>query len=174
MKKLTVAFSLLISLHLSAQEKVKADTTALHSIGGIVKEMLRLMSAGKGKARNFEALRNLFLPGARFTILNHSDSLPQGVESVSLDEFMELIHDDYYEQGYTERELVKTVNQFNGIAHVFQSFEGRDASNEAERGMNSYQLVYTGNRWWIANILWTVETAKVKLPAAYLKKQVAH
>lgn len=167
MKKLTAVFFLLCSMHVSAQEKVKADTTAYHSVRGIVKEMLRLMSAEKGKARNFEALRNLFLPTARFTVLNHSDSIPQEVETVSLDEFITLIQDDYYEQGYIEREIISTVNQFNGIAQVFQSFEGKDATNHKEKGMNSYQLVYTGHRWWIVSILWTLESEKIKLPLQY-------
>jgi hypothetical protein len=98
------------------------DTNAVKSIEGTVKEVLRLVSGEKGQARNWEALRNLFLPTATFTVLNNNDSIPRPVETVSLDDFIKLMHDEYYEQGYLEYEIGKTVDEYNGIANVFQSF----------------------------------------------------
>ncbi|AHF15615.1 hypothetical protein NIASO_11545 [Niabella soli DSM 19437] len=148
-----------------------ADTNAVKSIDGIVGEVLRLQSSERGKTRNWKALRNLFLPTATFTILNSKDSLNRPTETVSLDDFIELMHDDYYTEGYVEYETGKVVDEFNGIANVFQSFYGKDSKNEEARGINSYQLVYFKNRWWIANLLWTLETNKVKIPKKYLYKK---
>ena len=155
---------------LKAQKIVSPDTNAVKSINGIVKEVLRLQSGERGKTRNWKALRNLFLPTATFTILNTGDSLRQPTETVSLDDFIELMHDDYYEEGYLEYEKGKSIDQFNGIANVFQSFYGKDSKNEEARGINSYQLVYFEKRWWIANLLWTLETDKAKIPEKYLHK----
>lgn len=155
---------------LKAQEKMLPDTNAVKSVNGIVKETLRLISSEKGKTRNWEALRNLFLPTATFTVLNNNDSIPQPVETVSLDDFITLMHDEYYEQGYLEYETGKTVDEFNGIANVFQSFYGKDFEGKEERGINSYQLVYFHKRWWIANLLWTLETKMAKIPQKYLHK----
>jgi len=159
-------------ISLKAQETILPDANAVKSIDGIVKEVLRLQSGESGKTRNWKALRNLFLPTATFTILNinSSDSLRPPTETVSLDDFIELMHDDYYEEGYLEYETGKTIDEFNGIANVFQSFYGKDSKNEEARGINSYQLVYFGKRWWIANLLWTLETDKVKIPKKYLRK----
>jgi len=38
-----------------------------------------------------------------------------------------------------------------------------------ENGINSYQLVYFNKRWWIANLVWTVDNNGVKIPKKYLK-----
>ena len=153
-----------------AQNIMLPDTNAVKTINGIVKEVLRLQSGEKGKNRNWMALRNLFLPTATFTILNTGDTLRPPTETVSLDAFIELLHDDYYEEGYLEYETGKTIEQFNGIANVFQSFYGKDSKNEEARGINSYQLVYFKKRWWIVNLLWTLETDKVKIPKKYLQR----
>jgi hypothetical protein len=87
-------------------------------------------------------LRDLFLPTATFTVLNNTDSVGGLVETAKLDDFIKLMHDDYYEAGYLEYETGKTTDEYNGIAHVFQGFYGKDSENKEERGINSYQLVY--------------------------------
>jgi len=171
MKKLLCAFLGLIATMTSvAQEKMSSDTNAVKSIDGIVREVLRLVSGEKGQTRNWEALRNLFLPTATFTVLNNNDSIPHPVETVGLDDFIKLMHDEYYEQGYLEYEIGKTLNEYNGIANVFQSFYAKDSENKEERGINSYQLVYFEKRWWIVSLLWTGDTNGAKIPKKYLRK----
>ncbi|HEY4154683.1 MAG TPA: hypothetical protein VGM24_04630 [Puia sp.] len=170
MKIIWTFFFFLGSLISSKAQEMLPDTNALKSVDGIVKEMLRLESGKKGQIRNFKALRNLFLPTATFTILNDSDFAGQPTETVSLDDFMKLLHDEYYEEGYLEYETGKTIDEFNGIANVFQSFYGKDSEKREARGINSYQLVYFGKRWWIASILWTLESNKVKIPKKYLRQ----
>ena len=171
MKKiLSVFFSLITTMTLAAQVKMSSDTNAVKSIDGNVKGVLRLVSGENGQTRIWEALRNLFLPTATFTVLNNNDSIPQPVETVSLDDFIKLMHDEYYEQGYLEYEIGKTIDEYNGIANVFQSFYGKDSENKEERGINSYQLVYFEKRWWIVSLLWTGDMNGVKIPKKYLRK----
>lgn len=155
---------------LKGQEMMLPDTNALKTVNGIVNETLRLISSEKGKTRNWEALRNLFLPTATLTVRNDNDSITQPMETVTLVEFIDLMHNEYYENGYLEYEMGKTVEEFNGIANVFQSFVGKDSEGKKERGINSYQLIYFDKRWWIANLLWTLETNSVKIPKRYLRK----
>jgi hypothetical protein len=170
MNHLVTTLFFLISTNLVAQDEMAADTNAVNSINGIVKEALRLISGEKGKSRNWDAFRNLFLTTAEFTVLNHSDSIPQPVETVCLEEFIKLMHDQYYDQGYLEYEINKVVEEYNGIANVFQSFYGKDSENKEEKGINSYQLVYFRSRWWIANLVWTGDSNGVKVPEKYLGK----
>jgi hypothetical protein len=170
MKKMLAAFFLIFSIRSQGQQMVKSDPAAVHSVDGIIKEMLRLISGKNGETRNWEALRNLFHPQATFTVLSHGDSAPARTETVSLDTFIQLMHDPYYEQGYLERETGKTIDQYNGIAHVFQGYYGKDSENREERGINSYQLVYYSNRWWILHILWTGDSNGVKVPKRYLSQ----
>ena len=170
MKIILTSFFILAMTRLAAQNKIHADSGSVTSINGIMKEMLRLVSVEKGKQRNWEGFRNLFLPTAQFTVVNHGESISKPVETVGLEEFISLMHDPYYDSGYLESEISKVVNEYNGIANVFQTFHGRDSEGVEENGINSYQLVYFNNRWWIANLVWTIENNGVKIPKKYLKK----
>lgn len=159
---------LVLATDVIAQE-VRTDTTAVKTIDGILKEVLRMSSREKGVIPNWDAFRNLFLPTAKFTVLNQDDRFPVPAETVTLDEFIELMQDPYYEEGYTEYELGKVVNEFNGIANVFQSVYQKDSEGVESRAVNSYQLIYFNNRWWVANLIWTAETEEAEIPERYLK-----
>lgn len=156
-----------LSPELVAQEKSLADTTAVTSIDGIVNEVLEIITVDKGENINLEKFRNLFIPTARFAILNHDDSMPQPFESISLDEFIEMLDDPDYSQGHLEYEIGKVVDEYNGIAHVFQSFYGKDSENVEERGITSYQLVFFNDRWRTVNILWPTDGNGVEIPEKY-------
>jgi len=55
---------------------------------------------------------------------------------------------------------------------VFQSFYCKTLSGSYEaRGVNSYQLVYLNNRWWIASTMFVNESDEVKLPNELLFEQ---
>jgi hypothetical protein len=61
------------------------------------------------------------------------------------------------------------VNEYNGIANVFQSFYAKDSDNEEATGITSYQLIYIQGRWWISDLMWTNNTNNVPIPEKYLK-----
>jgi len=168
MKNILLGTLLLISSHLSAQEKNAADTQAVKTIDGIMKEVFSIISGEKGKKRDWDAFRNLFLPTTRFTVLNHDDTFPQPVETATLEELIELMHDPYYDAGFEQYGIGKIVDEYNGIAQVFQSYYGKDSENYEERGIGSYQLVYFDDRWWIVNVLWTGDSNGVEIPSKYL------
>ena len=170
MKRLLPGLLILISITLLAQEKLVSDTTAVNSIDGIVKEVLKIISGADGKTRDWQAFRNLFLPTATFTILNNDSTFPEPVETISLEDFISLMHDEYYQQGFIEYETGKVVDEYNGISHVFQSFYAKDSENVEGRGVTSYQLVFYDNRWWIVNIMWTGDSNGVDVPEKYLEK----
>lgn len=169
MKNSLLILLIITSTRLFAQEKIQADTNAVKSIDGIVKEVLRLTSVEKGVPQNLEALKNLFLPTAQFTVLMHEESGSQ-IETIGLDEFMKMLDDPYYQEGYLEYETGKVVDEYNGIAQVFQSYHGKDSENYEESGVSSYQLVYFNSRWWVASILWTGDSNGVEIPDTYLSK----
>ena len=153
MKKILIGVIILISTNLPAQDKEAAGSTAVQSIDGIVNEVLNILSTKEGETADADALRNLFLPTANFTVHTHNDSIPVPVETVSLDEFLEILQDPYYEEGFLEYEIHKVVDEYNGIAQVFQTYYGKDSEDYEEKGITSYQLVYFKDRWWIANTL---------------------
>ena len=168
MKFILIILFVQVSLLVKAQEKINSNPNAVYSIDGIVKEILQIISGEEGKVRDWDAFRNLFLPTANFTVLSH-DTLSLSVETVSLEEFIELMHNEYYDQGFTENEISKVVEEYNGIAQVFQTYYGKDSENYEENGITSYQLVQFKDRWWIVNILWTGDSNGVNVPEKYLR-----
>jgi hypothetical protein len=169
MKRLAMLFFLSISLTLTAQQNQTSQAEAVKSIDGILNRMLTLLSVEKGNKIDTKSLKELFLPSATLSVLSQDSNYPYPFETVSLDEFLASLKDSYYEAGFKEGEIGRVVNEFNGIANVFQSFIGIDSERNIERGINSYQLVYLKKRWWIANLMWTFETDDVKIPKKYLK-----
>ena len=169
MKNILLALLILATTNINAQEKMMADTAAAYSIDGIVKEVLRVITGEEGKTRNWEAFRGLFLPTANFTILYHDSQFPEPVETVSLEELITLLHDEYYDQDFLEYETGKVVDEYNGIAQVFQSYYAKDTDGIVDKGITSYQLVFFNNRWWIANVIWTGNSNGVEVPDKYIQ-----
>lgn len=167
MKKLTALLFILFSLQLSAQ-----NNPATQSIDKILNEMLDIISAQKGEKRDLETLRNLFLPQATFAVLSPDSTEPRYFEMINLDDFIESLQNEYYENGFEEREMGKVIHEFNGIASVFQSFYGKDSEGNELKGINSIQLVYKERRWWIAHTIWTFERDDLKIPTDYIDFQI--
>lgn len=159
----------LFGVVIHAQEKMIADTTAVYSIDGILKEALRITAGEGGRMRNFAAFRALFLPTAHFTVVYNSDSFPTQAETASLEEFITYLHDPYYDDEYVEYELGKSVDEYNGIAQVFQVVYHKDGDRLEGKGVNSYQLVWFDGRWWIANVVWTNDLNGVPVPEKFLR-----
>ncbi len=90
-------------------------------------------------------------------------------ETVTLDEFIEYLKEPYYEEGFTEYGTGKLIQEYNGIAQVFQSFYAKDSDGEEGRGIMSYQLIYHSERWWITSVLWTSNDNGVPVPEEYIK-----
>jgi len=166
MNRLHIVLLVLITTNLHAQDK----NEALQSIDGIVNEVLNIISIKKGETIDTTTLRNLFLPTANFSVHTHNDSISSPIETVSLNEFLELLKDPYYEEGFLEYEISKVVDEYNGIAQVFQTYHGKDSEGYEETGITSYQLVNFRNRWWIANTLWTGDGNNVEIPEKYIGK----
>jgi len=170
MKRILFIGFILFSVNLSGQDIMESNTNAVKSIDGIVKEILNIISGEKGKIRNWDAFRNLFLPTAQFTVLYHTDEIPLPYETVTLEEFITLMHDQYYDDGFLEYEISKKVDKYNGLAQVFQTYYAKDSENQEQRGITSYQLIYFDKRWWIVNIVWTGDSNGVEVPEKYLGK----
>ena len=43
------------------------------------------------------------------------------------------------DQGFTDYEISKVANEYNGLAQVFQSFYAKDSENQEVMGITSYQ-----------------------------------
>jgi hypothetical protein len=164
MKTLLFFLSILIfSFSYAQNKKVYQDLNLL------VAETQRAVSIKKGQKIDTAHYRTLFLPTAQFTVVGKEDGKALH-ETMNLDAFLASLTDEYYSNGYFETGTGKIVEQYGGIAQVIQGFYGEDSEGEKGWGVNSYQLIYSNDRWWVANMVWTMSENEGKdIPKKYRK-----
>lgn len=124
--------------------------------------------------RDWALFRELVIPEARFLITRWPDANGKPVQDLrewDVDGFIEDAKRFNQAEGLWEREIWGRTDHFGNVAHRFSSYESRVGSETADpvvRGVNSFQLVRSGDRWWIASIVWDVEDPDQPIPEEYL------
>jgi len=152
---------ILLPIHVIAQ----IDSTAFKTPEDVAQKMLEFISFEKDEVKDWDEYRNLFLPSAQKVSINPDAPLHKQVRAMNIEEFVRYAGPTYPKEGFEEYVIGLDVKEFNGIATVFQSFYCKTLSGSYEaRGVNSYQLVYLNDRWWIASTMYVNESDEVKLP----------
>jgi hypothetical protein len=145
-----------------------ADT---ESIEAIIGAFYSAAAGQKGQPRNWEAFRALFLPEARF-ILARAAGQGKPDAFLSAPDYVENVAKYFEKGGYFDAERSRRMERFGNIAHVWSTFETRrigTADGPALMlGINSIQLLYRQDRWWIVTIFWELERPDNPIPAEYL------
>jgi hypothetical protein len=163
----------------NAQQKTEAmadgpaaSPSDVSSIDAIIAAAYDTISGPAGKKRDWDRLRSLFAPGAR---LIPTGARPDGVYEAHVTDVEGYIKraGDYFDKnGFFEREAARRMDQYGNIAQVFSTYESRHKAEDAKpfaRGINSFQLIYDGKRWWIVTIYWQQESPENPIPKKYLK-----
>ncbi|MBB6609555.1 hypothetical protein H7F15_00760 [Pontibacter sp. Tf4] len=170
MRKLLLTLLLGATVTIAAQAQTKLTPAEVGTIEAITATGLKIISGPKGQQRDMEKFKALFLPEAQMGgVFYKGDSSFVRITTVA--KFAERNGPAYTALGFYENVLGLRIERFGNLATAFQTYEtryGKDGKVEA-RGVNTYQLVYDKGRWWIASLLFTPETEKQPIPAAYLK-----
>jgi len=155
---------------LAAQESPVADPTDVGSIDAIIKAVYDVISGPAGEERDWDRMRSLFLPEARLIPSYTDDAGEIGIQFLSVDDWIDRATVWFTENPFYEGEIHRVAEQYGHIAHVFSTYESRqeDDGDPFARGINSFQLLYDGHRWWVVNIFWQGETTEEPIPAMYL------
>ena len=116
-------------------------------------------------------MRSLFHPSARLISVGKNAEGKIGARSFTPDEYIENASPFFAKEAFFERELSRKVEKFGHIAHVFSTYESVQTPDgePIDRGINSLQLFYDENRWWVMTIYWDRETDSQPLPDHYLE-----
>lgn len=148
-----------------------ADPADVASIEAIVHALYDVISGAAGEPRDWDRMRSLFAPGARFIPTRGTDATGRSYLFWTIDDWMAGARGLFERTGFFERELHATVEQYGNIAHVFSTYDSKRAASDPEpfaRGINSIQLWNDGNRWWVMSIFWEGESPGNPIPAKYL------
>ncbi len=175
MRKITMLFltTVLFAASGLAQAPNEANPADVASIDAIMKAVYDVISGDAGQKRDWARFRSLFHPDAK---LIPSGKNPQtgviGARFMTPDDYVSRSGPFLEKNGFHEREMARHVDQFGNIAQVFstyQSFHKKDDKAPFMRGINSFQLLNDGKRWWVLNIYWQQESAENPIPKQYLK-----
>ena len=169
MKTTFCTLFLAFSISISAQPKDYSKNTA--TIDTTIKTLYNVISGEKGEARNWELFKYLFHKDAKLIPSGNNRQGVVGVSFMTPDQYIETSGKWLLENGFFEKEIGRTVDQFGNIAQVFTSYESFKSAKDTKpfmRGINSIQLLFDGNRWWILNVFWQGETEKQPIPAKYI------
>ena len=157
-----------------AQTPKEADVNDVASLDAIMKSVYAVISGDAGKPRDWDRFRSLFHKDAR--LIPSGKNAQTGVvnaRALTPDEYVKRADPVFANEGFFENEIARRVEVFGNIAHVFSTYESRHKIGEKPfaRGINSFQLLNDGKRWWVMTIYWQAETPDNQIPKKYLKSK---
>ena len=156
-----------IATHPDWPKAVPADVKSVESTIDAVYDVI---SGPKGQARNWTRMRSLFVPGARLAPIRETGSHAD-VTFLDIDGYIERASKRMEAEGFFEKSIANRVEVYGNMVHVWSTYESRHATSDAKpfaRGINSFQLLKDGERYWVVQILWDAETPTTPIPAKYL------
>lgn len=141
------------------------------SMENILVALYDVISGEAGEQRDWDRMKNLFKPNAKLNAVGKNKEGKVVFVSMGIDEYIMRNVPFFKNKGFFEREIAKRIDKFGNIAHIFSTYEARfeEEGKVFMRGINSIQLIYQENRWWIINILWNAESKEYPIPEQYLK-----
>ena len=148
-----------------------ANPADVASLDAILRATYDTISGPAGRQRDWNRFRSLFVSGARLAAVvpNHQGAFRTVV--LSPEDYIRRDDPYFQKHGFFEREIARRTQRFAGMAQVFSTYESRHAAddpNPFERGINSFQLMNDGTRWWIVSIFWEGESPESLIPQEFL------
>jgi len=154
----------------SPQTHPSANPADVSSKDAIVGAIYEAISFREGEHPDMSRLRSLFNPHAQFIRITQD-----GVDTMDLESFTASFRERVKTgalKSFYEAELSRQTLAFGSIAQIFSTYHKRMNTEDPEsliRGINSLQLYYDGQRWWISSILWEDERHDNLIPPEYLR-----
>ena len=177
--RIAVVSLLLLAGAASAQttkRKEAAPPADAASVDAIISALYASVSHGPDASPDFDRMRQIFLY-VGMLIPPKAPGAPD-FRVMDVDQFEERVEKSMAEQkgkgqpaGFFEREIARRTDCFGNICQVFSTYEARHSLSDAMpfvRGINSFQLLRDGKRWWIASVVWDQERPDNPIPSQYL------
>lgn len=142
----------------------------VNSPEAILNAVYSVISGPKGQPRDWDRMRSLFLPDARLIptlpTAGHADAI-----ALTIDGYIARASSRMAADGFYEHSIHNETERYGNIVQVWSTYESRHAATDPTpfaRGINSFQILKDGDRYWIVNIFWDAETPNHPIPAQYL------
>jgi hypothetical protein len=149
-----------------------AKAEDVKSVDSLVRAVYDVISGPAGD-RDWNRFRSLFVPQARLTKAAEAADGSAIVRLLTVDDFVNAAGEAVRKEPFYESPMVSRTLTYGRVAQVFSSYESRHAPADRpfQRGINSFQLLNDGKRWWVLSILWDQERPDNPLPAEFAKSR---
>jgi len=154
----------------SAQD-IPARPADVASADSVIAAVYDVISGPAGQKRDWDRMRSLFIPGARLISVGPAAEGVFAGRVMTVGDYIQRGSASLEKQGFFEREIARRAEEFGHIVHAFSTYESRRSADDPQpfsRGINSFQLMNDGKRWWIVTIYWEAERPDNRIPAKYL------
>ena len=137
------------------------------SIDAIINAYYESVCYEPGQERDWDRDKTLHHDQASVVILNDVESIPK-IQTLS--EYQADRRNKISPAGFYERELHRVTQQHGNITHVWSTYETRLTKEGpvAHIGVNSIQLVFCENRWYITNWMFDGRKSAPKIDEKYM------
>jgi hypothetical protein len=158
--------------NLFSQVKTKFEDE-VGTLDGIIKAYYDVVTVKKGEKVSYERDSLLHAPGAVLGMAQYDKSGKVALKIISLKAFHLQSDSTLEADGFYEKEIRRRVEKFGAIYHVWSTYETKKTEEGLveERGINSIQLYFDGNRFWILSWFFDTENKGRQIPKKYLIKK---
>jgi YVTN family beta-propeller protein len=145
--------------------------TDVASIDRIIATLHEVLSGPAGQKRDWDRFRGLFAPGARLIpTLRRADG-SRGLNVITPEDYINGRGRELETSGFFAREIGRRTDTFGAMAQVFSAYDTKRTAADSvpfARGIDSFQLLNDGRRWWIVSMFWDTERPDTPIPPRYL------
>jgi hypothetical protein len=159
-------------LILCANAPVSAQTPSggvLESPESLVRHVYDLVTFDGGQTPDWDTVRSMFIEDAVIVLRTSRDSTTVFSVNGFVDDFVAFAERaDVRRSGFKENVVRIEAMEFGEMAHVLVLYEASIPGSERspQQGVDSFQLIKRGGRWWIVSITNEIPTADRPIPEA--------
>ena len=149
----------------------EASPKDVQSLDAIVAAIYDVISGPPG-ARDWNRFNSLFAKDARLIAVRMPKDGKPSLAVMTPKDYADRAGSYFIEHGFFEHELSRKTDSFGAMTHIYTTYESRETKDgkPIDRGINSMEFFYDGQRWWCVEIYWDAERPGNPIPEKYLGK----
>lgn len=139
------------------------------SVDGIMRAFYEVTNVAPDAPRQWGRDRTLYVPWIRFVALGPGTTGRSSVTVFTHQAFVDAT-EPLIQKGFVEREIFRTTRRYGNMVHVDSTYETLVGVEKPVRGrgVNSLDLYFDGQRWWVASVIWQSEDPAHPIPPELL------
>ena len=152
-------------------ETPAANPKDVQSLDAMVAAIYDVISGPPG-ARDWNRFQSLFAKDARLIAVRAPKEGKPTLAVMTPKDYEDRAGKYFLEHGFFEHELSRKTDSFGAMTHIYTTYESRETKDgkPIDRGINSMEFFFDGERWWCVQIYWDAERPGNPIPEKYLGK----